>query len=202
MDDALGRILTAGGVFAGSNVDDLVVLTLLVVAARAGGRPLTPIWLGQYLGIGTLVAVAGLAAAGLTIVPDRWVGLLGLVPLALGVRGLWAAARARADDQPPAPLAASGVLAVAGVTIANGADNLSLYAPLFRSIGLGPSLVTVAVFAVLTAVWCAAGAWLGGHRPLVAVIARWSHWLVPAVLAVVGAVIVVESGVLGRIAGG
>lgn len=38
------------------------------------------------------------------------------------------------------------MLSVAGVTIANGADNISVYTPLFRTIGLGPSLITAAVF--------------------------------------------------------
>ena len=38
-----------------------------------------------------LVAASAVAALGLLVVPDRWVGLLGLVPLTLGIRGLVAA---------------------------------------------------------------------------------------------------------------
>ena len=45
-------------------------------------------------------------------------------------------------------MVATGVLSVAGVTTANGADNLAVYTPLFRTIGLADSLATVAVFAV------------------------------------------------------
>jgi cadmium resistance protein CadD (predicted permease) len=193
-------LVTAAGVFTGTNVDDIIVLTVLFLSARAGGRPRSwQIWAGQYAGIAVLVTVSAVAALGLTIVPDEWVGLLGLVPFALGTRGLIAAIRARGHDEPPAPRVASGLLSVAGVTIANGADNISVYTPLFRTIGFAGSLLTVAVFAVLIAVWCRAGSWLGSHGKVIAVVRRFGHWIVPAVFMLIGAVIVIESGVLGRL---
>jgi cadmium resistance protein CadD (predicted permease) len=135
--DPLGTAAVAVGVFAGTNIDDLMVLTVLFLSARATSKPQPwQIWAGQYTGIGVLVAVSAVAALGLTIVPDRWVGLLGLVPFALGVKGLAAAIRARGHDDPPAPATAPGLISVAGVTIANGADNISVYTPMFRTIGL------------------------------------------------------------------
>jgi cadmium resistance protein CadD (predicted permease) len=190
----LGTVGTAVTLFAGTNVDDLLVLTVLFLSSRATGRPRRwQIWAGQSLGIATLVAVSVVAALGLTIVPDQWVGLLGLVPFGLGVRGLL---RARDSDS---PVVATGVLSVAGVTIANGADNISVYTPVFRTIDVAASAVTIAVFAVLVVVWCLAGSWLGSHRRVVAVIERWGHWIVPVVFMLIGAVIVVESGVIGRL---
>ena len=179
----------AAGVFAGTNVDDLIVLTVLFLSARAAGRPRPwQVWAGQYAGIGALVAISALAALGLTLVPDRWVPLLGLVPLALGVRGLVRAVRPRSGAADP-PVVAGNLVAVAGVTIANGADNIAVYTPMFRTIGLAGSVVTVAVFAVLVAVWCLAASWLGGHQRVVAVVERYGHWLVPVVFIAIGVVI-------------
>jgi cadmium resistance protein CadD (predicted permease) len=89
---------------------------------------------------------------------------------------------------------AAGVLPVAGITIANGADNIAVYTPLFRTIGLADSLVTVAVFAVGIAVWCLAGSWLGAHRKVIAVVERYGHWIVPIVFMAIGAVIVAGIG--------
>jgi cadmium resistance protein CadD (predicted permease) len=199
--DLYGTAAAAIGLFAGTNVDDLIVLTVLFLAARATGRPRPwQIWAGQYAGIGALVLVSVLAALGLTVVPDRWVGLLGLVPFGLGLRGLVAAARRRGGgDGDGAPVVAANALAVAGVTIANGADNIAVYTPVFRTVGATGSAVTIAVFAALIAVWCLAASWLGAHHRVVAVVERWGHWLVPAVFLVIGAVIVGESGVLTRI---
>ncbi|KXK63434.1 cadmium transporter [Micromonospora rosaria] len=197
-----GTVGSAVVVFAGTNVDDIIVLTVLFLSARASGRPRPwQIWTGQYAGIGLLVAVSAVAALGLTLVPDRWVGLLGLVPFALGVRGLVAAIRARGEDELPTVAVASGLVSVSGVTIANGADNISVYTPMFRTIGLADSLVTVAVFAVGVAVWCLAGSWLGSHEKIIGVVQRFGHWIVPGVFMLIGAFIVLESGVLPGLGG-
>jgi cadmium resistance transport/sequestration family protein len=183
--DLLGTVGVAVGVFVGTDVDDLIVLTLLFLAARANGVPRPwQIWLGQYAGIAVLLVVSALAALGLTLVPDRWVGLLGLLPLGMGLYGLVRALRHDEDDEPP-PMAA-GTLSVAGVTIANGADNIAVYTPLFRTIGLDDSVVVVVAFAVMVAVWCAAAYWLGSHRAVVAVVDRWGHWIVPLVFIGLG----------------
>jgi cadmium resistance transport/sequestration family protein len=193
--DLLGTVVVGVGLFAGTNVDDLVVLTVLFLAAHADGRPRPwQIWAGQYAGIGLLVLVSVLAALGLAIVPDRWVGLLGLVPVALGVRGLISAIRGRDDGEPP--VVAGGVVPVAGITIANGADNIAVYTPAFRTLGVTGTAVVVAVFAVLVAVWCAAAAWLGSHRRVIAVVERHGHWLVPLVFIAIGVVIIAESGLV------
>ncbi|MGW0809195.1 cadmium resistance transporter [Nonomuraea sp. NPDC002799] len=202
MDGIAGVLATAAGMFAGTNVDDIIVLTVLFLSSRAGGRPRPwQIWGGQYAGIAVLVLVSVVAALGLTIIPDDWVGLLGLVPLALGLRGLVSAlrARARARDggggggggQAASPVA-SGLFSVAGVTIANGADNISVYTPVFRTIGAGPVLVTIGVFAVGVALWCLAGSWLGSHQKVVEIVERYGHWLVPVVFMILGMLILAE----------
>ncbi|GAA3930712.1 CadD family cadmium resistance transporter [Actinomadura viridis] len=191
-------IVTAAGMFAGTNIDDLIVLTVLFLTYRTGGAP-EPwrIWAGQYAGIAALVALSLIAALGLTIVPDVWVGLLGLIPFALGVRGLVTAVRA--GDGGTSPAIASGVLSVAGVTIANGADNIAVYTPVFRTIGAGPTAVTIAVFAAGVALWCLAASRLGSHKKIIEIVERYGAWLVPVVFIAIGALIIVESGVLGRI---
>jgi cadmium resistance protein CadD (predicted permease) len=190
-------VLAAVGVFAGTNVDDIIVLTVLFLSARAAGRPRPwQIWAGQYAGIAALVAVSALAALGLTLIPDEWVGLLGLVPLALGVRGLIGAFRGGAGDDPP--VAAGNAVAVAGVTMANGADNIAVYTPMFRTLGTTGSVVMALVFAVLIAVWCAAASWLGSHRRIIALVERHGHWLVPLVFIAIGLVILIQSGIPTR----
>ncbi|WP_229401377.1 cadmium resistance transporter [Micromonospora okii] len=199
MGDLLGIIAAAAGVFTGTNIDDIIVLTVLFLSARASGKPRPwQIWVGQYAGIATLVAVSAIAALGLTVVPDQWVGLLGLLPFGLGVRGLLGAIRSRHDEQ-PTPTVASGILPVIGITVANGADNISVYTPVFRTVGVAAGLITVAVFAVGVAVWCLAASWLGSHRRVVDVVERYGHWIVPGVFMLIGAAIVIESGVLARL---
>jgi len=100
---------TAVALFAATNVDDLVVLALLSAAARAGGRPRRwQIWAGQYLGFAALVGLSLAAARGLSLIPSRWLWLLALIPLAVGLVMLAAALRsARIPEPPPAEAAPS-----------------------------------------------------------------------------------------------
>jgi cadmium resistance protein CadD (predicted permease) len=200
----LFAVVTAAAlVFAGTNIDDMVVLTVLFLSARAVGRPRRwQVWTGQYAGFAALVGASAVAAVGLIVVADDWVGLLGLLPLALGVRGLVTAVRSRGDDQPAPPVVAAGAGSVAGVTIANGADNISVYTPMFRTIGLTSSLITLAVFVVGVAVWCLAGSWMGSHPRVVRLVQRFGHWIVPGVFIVIGTLLLVRSGVLTCLAGG
>lgn len=134
-------LVTAVVAFVGTTVDDVVILTALFVARSRSGVPTArSIVAGQYAGFAALLAVSLAAATGLRIVPDRWVGLLGLGPFGFGVWGLWRL-RGSDDDSPP-PLA-STASRIAAITFANGADNISVFTPLFRTFhGPGPPLVT------------------------------------------------------------
>ncbi|WFF00416.1 cadmium resistance transporter [Micromonospora sp. WMMD964] len=194
MIDLFSTAAGAAVVFAATDIDDIVILTLFFVAARTAGSPRPwQIVAGQYVGIGALALASAVVAAGLLVVPDPWTGLLGLLPIALGVRAL------RRPDEDDTPIVVTGTLGVAGVTIANGADNVAVYVPVFRALGVADSAVFLLVFVLLIALWCAAGAWLGGHPRVVRLVERAGHWLVPTIFIGIGVVILVSSGVLGRL---
>jgi cadmium resistance protein CadD (predicted permease) len=191
--DVLRTVLAAIGVFAATNVDDLVVITVLFLAARTTERQLRGwhVWVGQYVGIGALVATSAAAAAGLRLVPDRWVGLLGVIPFGLGLVGLIRVWHDPDGEEPP--VVARGLVSVTALAIANGGDNVAVYAPTFRAIGWTGTAIYVVVFAVCLAAMCAVGQWLGARRPIVALVERWGRWLVPLVFMVIGVAIFVET---------
>ncbi|MGA5311700.1 cadmium resistance transporter [Micromonospora taraxaci] len=194
MIDLFSTAAGAAVVFAATDIDDIVILTLFFVAARTTGRPRPwQIVAGQYVGIGALALASAVVAAGLLVVPDPWTGLLGLLPIVLGLRAL------RRPDEDDTPTVVTGTLGVAGVTIANGADNVAVYVPVFRALGVADSAVFLLVFALLIALWCAVGAWLGGHHRVVRLVERAGHWLAPTIFIGIGVVILVSSGVLGRL---
>lgn len=196
----LATIGSAVALFAATNIDDIVVLTVLFLASRRG-KPLPwQIVAGQYLGFTALVAISVVAALGLTIVPDQWVGLLGLIPLGIGIWTLVRGLRRNGDDgDDDDKTTAIGLWGVAGITIANGADNISLYTPIFRTSAPGDVAVMIAVFFVLVAVWCGAGRLIGTHKAVTETLERVEHWLVPAVFIGLGLFILTRSGVVHRL---
>ena len=191
----LPTAVTAAGAFAVTNVDDFVVLTALFATSGRGGPRRRDIALGQYAGIGLLLLASVVAAVALLAVPDRWIGLLGLAPIGLGVRGLLEA-RDRDEARVAAPV--RGMVGVAVVTIANGGDNLSIYIPLLRH-DLTPVTVAVylSVFAVMVAVWLLAARVVAGHRHVQHLVDTTGHWLVPVVFIAIGLLVLVSSGLLG-----
>ncbi len=202
----IGTIAAAVGLFAATNIDDIVVLTVLFLAATRGALPGWKVVVGQYLGFIALVAISVIAAAGLTLVPDEWVGFLGLIPLAIGVYGLVRTLRRRGDDDDDDDddenaIRAGGLLGVAGITIANGADNISLYTPVFRTSPIGDTVVTIVVFLVLVAVWCFVARLVGTNKTVTEALEKIEHWLVPAVFIGLGLYILIESGVIVRLLG-
>src|SRR5437870_499858 len=98
-----GTIATAIGVFASTNVDLFVLLVALFLGSRNGGLRTWQIVLGQYLAFAALVAASATVAAGLAVVPNDWIGLLGLLPLAIGLWGLYTARRDAGEPPPVRP---------------------------------------------------------------------------------------------------
>jgi cadmium resistance protein CadD (predicted permease) len=181
------QIGAAAVLFAGTNVDDLVVLSLLSASSRATGRPRRrEIWAGQYAGVAVLAGVAVAAGRGLARLPTHWIWLLALIPLGLGIVNLAVAIRSLRGGRPPRPPSAGGPLGVALLTIANGGDNVAAYTPFFAAIRAGQTAVTLAVFAVGVAVWCLAGGLLTRHARVTAAVGRYGHWILPVALILIG----------------
>jgi cadmium resistance protein CadD (predicted permease) len=180
----LGQAIAA---FAATNVDDLFVLMVLY----ASGSRLKTAISGQLLGIGALVVVSLVLSLGAMLVPPEWAGLLGLGPIAIGVLQL---TRLRSGDHDEGSAPGLGVLPVAAVTIANGADNIAVYGPLFaRRDGLEIAVIS-AVFAVLVVVWCLGARLLARAPGIARVLERWGHVLAPIVLVMLGLHILWSSG--------
>ena len=190
-------VLTAAVLFAATNVDDVVVLTVLSISSRATGRPRPwHIWAGQYAGFAVLIGLSLAAAVGLALVPLHWLWLLGLVPLGLGLAKLAAAIRAHRAGRQASPAAAAGLTGVIGLTIANGGDNLSAYIPVFRTSTVAEIAVIIPVFLAGVGLCCLASIRFAGHRAVIQAMQRWGQWIVPVVYILIGFYIFYKTGAL------
>jgi len=196
--DLVSILLAATLLWAGTNIDNLVVLTALFVqSARLDTPRPSQIVLGQYSGSIFLIAISVAAAAGLMIIPDQWVGLLGLVPLGLGIYGFIKAFQYR---ESPMETAMMGSGSVAAIVIANGGDNISAYTAAFRTFSIERTMITIGTFLVLIAVWCAAARLAATRKKVLIALDSVSRWLVPVVYVTIGTLIIITSGIAFRIA--
>jgi cadmium resistance transport/sequestration family protein len=187
----LAAFLTGVISFAATNIDDIFILMLFFSQTSEAFRN-WHIVLGQYLGFAALVALSVLGSLGVLIVPEEWVGLLGLVPIFLGIRALMQLREDSEEDRKP--IESSGIGGVATVTFANGGDNIGIYVPLFASVGYASMGVIILVFFALVAGWCYVGYKVGGHPTVAEKIDRYGHIIVPFVLIGLGIYILLENG--------
>jgi cadmium resistance protein CadD (predicted permease) len=196
-------VRTAAGIWAGTSIEDFVLLAALFLASRATGRPRPwQIVAGWYVGIAFLVAVSAVAALGLIAVPQQWTGLLGLAPLSIGAYKLIGTIRSRGRQARVVTVMADSVLSLAAIPIASGGDNFAVYVPVFRSVGPAQSAIMIMVFAVCLAVWCLAAWALGSHKKVIDFTELYGHWVVPCVYMVVGALVIADSGIVGHLTQG
>jgi cadmium resistance protein CadD (predicted permease) len=180
--------VTAVILFSGTNVDDLLLISLFSAHARSGNGPLRSrdVWAGQYLGFGALIAAAALIGRGLALAPERWLWLLALLPLGIGVVTLGSALRARSREEESHPPPPRGVWGVAMITIIDGADDLAAYTPFFAAAGAERIWVTCVMFVPCVAAWCLAGGLLTSHPRVTEAIERHDWWVLPVAFIFIG----------------
>jgi cadmium resistance protein CadD (predicted permease) len=184
--------------FAVTNIDDLVVLSLLFGRADRAAPSTRRIVAGQYLGFGVILVVSVAGAFGAAQLPDHAAGYLGLIPIALGLYAAYEAWLRHGDGTAPDEThSATSAWSVAGVTLANGGDNISVYIPALATFSAATLSGVVVVFLVLVAVWCLAGYHLASHRWAAEVMRRWGQLIYPVALVMIGVIVLVTGGAFG-----
>jgi cadmium resistance protein CadD (predicted permease) len=182
----------AAGAFAGTNIDNAVVTVAMV--ATAPPERARRIATGQVLGFAVLVVCA--IAMGLILfeIPTRVIGLLGLVPLALGIRGLIGLRHAEGRAHLAKRAFGGGVIAATLITIGAGGDNLAVYIPLFRVARLRGTLGALLVFALGEALLTLFILRAGRHPRVRAISTAIGVVAAPVLYCAIGILVLIEAG--------
>lgn len=192
-------LLSAIGLFLATNIDDIIVLSLFFArGARQKGATLR-ILVGQYLGFAGILAAAVLVTLGAdAFLPAEAIPYFGLIPLALGLWAAWQAWRGDDDDDDMKVAGKKvGVLTVAGVTFANGGDNIGVYVPVFLNVETATVIIYCIVFLILVAGLVLLAKFVATRPPIAETLERWEHVLFPIVLIGLGIFILVSGGAFG-----
>jgi cadmium resistance protein CadD (predicted permease) len=167
--------------FGLTNIDDLLILSVYFASDRHKIRSVVA---GQYLGIAALILISLSGTAAGHFFEIHWVSLLGLLPVLLGIRGL--IKRNEAEEELPLHKTKVQFLSVALVTIANGGDNIGVYAPLFATMKTSYVGFYIAIFLLLTGVWCFLGYWLVRHPLVSNIFSKHGKLILPFFLIALG----------------
>ena len=140
----LGKVFSEAIVaFIATNIDDIIILLIFFSQVNVNFRP-RHILLGQYLGFAAIIIASLPGFFGGLVVQREWIGLLGLLPIVIGIQQLVSRKEENITVQtvssdfsqstPTNPVLAfilsvlhPQTYKVAAVTIANGGDNISIY---------------------------------------------------------------------------
>jgi cadmium resistance protein CadD (predicted permease) len=187
----LERTITAILAFTATNFDDLALLLLWFGQAQSA-RQVSQVVVGQYLGFLALLGLSLPGFFGGQWVAGPWLGWLGLLPIAIGLRA-WLSPDG--EDEPViTPTDRSLVLSVGLVTIANGGDNIGVYVPFLASQTWWSLGLIIGIFLSLVALWCGLALWLARHPKVAPNLDRVQR-LMPIVLIGVGLYVLVENQV-------
>lgn len=185
------------GAFLASNIDDLLILMAFFANRRF---PVSQIVLGQYVGMGSLLAVGFLGLLVALFVPSSLIGLMGLIPIAIGIKELLELRKKKDDDKATyegSPrnkvMAYLPFLTVAAVTFSGG-EEIGIYTSLFATNSSYDETITlIAVSMAMTGLWCVIAHYLVNHSSFADRFRRIGDILLPFIMIGIGVYILVEA---------
>lgn len=207
----LSTLVTGFVAFTLTDIDDLLLLIFFFSQTKKAFTK-REVLLGQYLGFLILLLLSTLGYLGTLVIPQAWIGLLGLVPFFRGLNELhkhFFNKKETSSDQKDslsfslfsspldrvfARLFNPRVSTIAILTIGNGSDNLSVYIPLFAHSTPVQVGVFLILFLLLVGVWCILGDTIS-HLPGIAqVLERTGLFILPFLLIGLGLFILWKNG--------
>lgn len=207
---SFARAIIAGFTsFIATNIDDIIILTIFFSQVNTTFRR-RHIVVGQYLGFTALIIASLPGFFGGLIVPKAWIGILGLVPIVIGVSQLVNREKdeskvqvvsgefnySKTNNSVISTLATfinPQTYKVAAITFANGGDNIGIYVPLFASSDLTGLIVILTIFFLLIGVWCYIAYLLTRHSTTAHFLTHYGQRITPFVLIGLGIFILIES---------
>jgi len=189
-------IITAAILYIATAVD-LLVLLLIFFAKAKTKKQYIDIYIGQYLGSLTLIAISLFLAYVLNFIPEKWMlGLLGLIPIYFGLKAAIFSddeekeIESQLDERGLSKLAKTVTL----ITIAScGADNIGLFVPYFVTLNINELIVTILVFVILIFILVFVAQELSNIPGIKKVIGKFSRWIIGSVYIALGVFIIYEN---------
>lgn len=210
MNGLEGTLITGAAAAFATTFDDNLYLTLFFGKVNRTFRP-RHVVVGEYIGFTALVGVSLVGFLGGLVISGKLIGLLGLLPVMIGVSQLLSResegdaiqivsgrlktphARRASQKSFLATLADPQTYRVSAVTIANGGNNIGIYVPLFATSTL-PSLgVILGVCYATVGLWCFLSYNLTRQPAIAFVIARYARKVFPFVLIWIGLRILIDN---------
>lgn len=192
------KLIITGALLYASTALDLLVILMLLFSKYHSRRHRRQIFVGQFIGSSTLIAISLFFAFILHYVPAKWIlGSLGLVPIYFAISYLLGTSDETAEARQTLMHRQNKNLlwTIVIITVTScGADNIGLFVPYFISLTGDQVIITLIVFTVCIFVLVGLGDAFS-HVPIVKTfLGRFGNWIMALIYAYLGVMIIAEGG--------
>lgn len=173
----------------------MVLLLLLAEEVLINRLRIIDILSGQLIGMFILVTGSIILASGVHHFPLEITHYLGVIPILVGVKGLWHNVFNSSEPIDTPKINNRGwqsSLTVAGLTLASGSDNLAVYIPFFQHEKLVNLILITMIFIPLTAIWVLVAMWIANLQFIKVVITSHMAKIVPIIFIIIGVIILIK----------
>lgn len=190
MSEFLSLLGVGISAFVATNIDDTFVLILLFSIPSLLARNVI---IGQFLGIVLLVVISSSAALLALAIPAFVVGLMGFIPIIIGIKRL-TNLRGKPETIQAMKKEYLSFLSVTAITISNGGDDIGVFIPLFAKYNTVAEVsVLISILLIMTGIWCIVTFYFIRHPFVASRINVLSNAVTPFVLIGIGVYIIIDS---------
>ena len=183
--DVIAGLILAMIAYASTNVDNLLLVTS--TASRAGSR--RPVVYGFLLASVGVLSVSVAFTATAELFAPRALGLLGFVPIVVGLKILLNLHKAQENET----MADVGALSVALVLLANSSDTIAVLGPLLAESEPVALFSMLAGYIVMAGIWLTLAIYLSERVAQMGMVMRAAKWATPIIMIAFGIYILLDT---------
>ena len=183
-----------------TEIDELVVLLILFSKASTR-KERAAIITGKYIALGFVASCCALFASYLNHFNTALIGVLGVVPIVIGVKYAIDSFRGKKEENTIGKKFGVGsfllmVFEVIIITMASSGDNIAVYISFFTSVSGFDYVVVAVVFIVLQALFCLAAISIINEKSIKQYIDESNRILIPVLFIALGIYIIIKDGTI------
>jgi cadmium resistance transport/sequestration family protein len=196
----MATIITIIITFIATGIDEMLVLILLFAHAKSQ-KQIRQVYIGQLIGMTFILILVVIAVSGISPFTGKWTGLLGLLPIFIGIIELF---EGDEDNEGKGILDKLSMfsnltLRVAIIAIAGGAEELAIYIPYLTSLNWNEVILAIFAFIIMIPIWSAICHMVGSMKQVYYFVKRFQRFVIPVVFIGIGLKVLLESDTIEAI---
>jgi cadmium resistance protein CadD (predicted permease) len=187
MSEILIIIGVTAGAFIGTNLDNLLLLVAMYSRYEQRAGIVTAGYFTGMILIGVITLIIGEVG---DIIPLAYLGLLGVVPMMMGVLSLWKLFRSTQPGEVASVAAADTRLAVffalISTQLSNSADSIIMFSALYADSSDPSDYMVAPTFLAMAGVFAGVAYYSVKHPKLSRFLSRYGQYVTPFILILVG----------------